>query len=224
MGLDLAQRYGAIAGDEVDHVCTGNSAYRAESLRRVGLFDEALGYAYDNDMSYRLRAAGYRLVMCREARSVHCWRQDMSGYLWQQYGVGYGRLDLVAKHPRRITGDDVSGLGMIAHAPAMLAALAALAAAGAVALAGGRWRPLAAAAGGLLALLAAERSAAGVRAAVRFRDPAGLVFAPAHLLRDAAWAAALATWTARRLTRRPSRPLDSMRRGGFGARRPVGDE
>jgi glycosyltransferase involved in cell wall biosynthesis len=61
MGLDLEQRYAAICGLETDHVCTGNSAYRAEALRRVGLFDEELGYGYDNDISYRLKGAGYRL-------------------------------------------------------------------------------------------------------------------------------------------------------------------
>ena len=33
------------------------------ALHRVGLFDEQLGYGYDNDMSYRLRAAGHRLQL-----------------------------------------------------------------------------------------------------------------------------------------------------------------
>ena len=62
MGLDLEQRYAAIDGDFSDHVCTGNTAYNAAALHQVGLFDERLGYGYDNDMSYRLRAAGYRLA------------------------------------------------------------------------------------------------------------------------------------------------------------------
>ena len=63
----------ALCGDREarrDHVCTGNTAYRARGARsRSGLFDEDLGYGYDNDMSYRLQAAGYRLVFCRDARS-----------------------------------------------------------------------------------------------------------------------------------------------------------
>ena len=33
MGLDLEQRYAAMAGSDTDHVCTGNSAYRADALR-----------------------------------------------------------------------------------------------------------------------------------------------------------------------------------------------
>src|SRR6185369_2985785 len=46
MSFDLAERYAAIRGD-TDHVCTGNSIYRAAALRRIGLFDESLGYGYD---------------------------------------------------------------------------------------------------------------------------------------------------------------------------------
>jgi glycosyltransferase involved in cell wall biosynthesis len=210
MGLDLEYRYSLIRGTRVDHICTGNSAYRRESLQEVGLFDETLGYGYDNDMSYRLAAAGYRLVFCRDARSVHLWRDDLPSYLVQQYGVGYGRLDLVARHRRRVGGDDVSGPLMILHAPAMLGAIASLTAAGLLGLAGARWRPAAACGAGLLALLGVERLVAGMHAAIRFRAPAALGFVPVHLLRDAAWVAALTVWSIRRARRRPSRPSDSM--------------
>lgn len=211
MGLDLEQRYGRIRGRQVDHVCTGNSAYRAEALHRVGLFDEGLGYGYDNDMSYRLAEAGCRLALCPDARSVHRWREGMAAYVRQQYGFGYGRLDLVAKHRRRLTGDDVSGFAMILHAPTMLAALSAGGAAGLLAAAGAPWAPAALAASGLAAILTLERLFAGVRAAVQFRDLAGLWFAPIHLCRDVAWAWALVVWTLRRLRGRASRPSDSMR-------------
>ena len=71
MGRDLEQRYRRIRGDEVDHVCTGNTAYRASALHQVGLLDETLGYGSDNDLSYRLTAAGHRLVFCRDAVSLH---------------------------------------------------------------------------------------------------------------------------------------------------------
>jgi glycosyltransferase involved in cell wall biosynthesis len=210
MGLDLERRYARIAGPAVDHVASGNTAYRVAALRAVGFLDESLGYGYDNDLSYRLTAAGHRLVLCRAARSVHRWRQTPRGYLVQQYGVGYGRLEVVARHPRRILGDDVSGPGMILHAPAMLAAWTLLGTAVVVGLAGGAWRPFGAASAAVAGVLALERMVAGVQAAARFRDPAGLGFAPVHLLRDTAWAAALGVWATRRLRGRPSRPSDSM--------------
>jgi GT2 family glycosyltransferase len=212
MGLDLEARYAAMSGTATGHVCTGNSVYRADALRAAGPFDEAFGYGADNDMSYRLRAAGYELRFRPGARAVHEWRSTLGSYLRQQYGVGYGRLDVVAKHPNRIAGDTVSRAPMMAHAPIMLAATAS-ALAWVVAMGAGwpgaaaGWLALA-----LVAGLAVERLGAGVIAAVRHRDPAGLLFAPVHLLRDLAWSAAIVVWSARRLARRASRPTDSMPR------------
>ena len=211
MGRDLEYRYSQIRGRYMDHVCTGNTAYRADLLREVGLFDESFGYGYDNDMSYRLGEAGYRLAFCRKARSIHRWRPRLTGYLTQQYGVGYGRLDLIRKHrARRIKGDDVSGLRMILHVPLMLLSMVALAASGAAALADLCWLAPALAGAGLLGLLAVDRLAAGLQAYARFDDPACLAFVPAHLLRDLIWVAALAMWCLRRVGRRPGRPRDSM--------------
>ena len=116
------------AGD-VDHVCTGNTAYRASALQSVDLLDEGLGYGYDNDLSYRLAARGHRLAYCPDALSTHHWREELHrNILRQQFGVGYGRLDVVARHPRRVRGDDVSGTVMMLHAPAMLIAWIFLAA------------------------------------------------------------------------------------------------
>jgi hypothetical protein len=211
MGLDLEQRYAAIRGDDTDHVCTGNAAYRLDALRRIGLFDERFGYGYDNDVSYRLRTAGYRLRFCRSAKSGHRWREGLSGYLVQQYGFGYGRLDLVAKHPDRLGGDAVSPAGMMAHPALMTVVLLTLAAAGVAAATDGPWRPLAGIAGMVLSGLALERLAAGWSAARRFGDSTPLVFPILHLARDLAWVAAIALWSARRLLGRPSMPRHSMR-------------
>ena len=211
MGLDLEQRYAAIAGPETTHVCTGNSAYRAEALKKVGLLDETFGYGYDNDLSYRLRAAGYRLIFCREAQSVHRWREGLIGYLGQQYGFGYGRIDLVTRHPGRIGGDSVSPAGMMSHP--ILMALAVLALLGGLlsAAVGGPWRPFAIASATLVAGLALERLAAGISATRRFRTLTPLVFPLLHLGRDLAWVAAIAVWVSRRLCRRRPSPAHSMR-------------
>lgn len=211
MSLDLEQRYAAIEGQETDQVCTGNAAYRTEALRRVGLFDESFGYGYDNDVSYRLIAAGYRLTFCRTARSVHRWREGLAGYVVQQYGFGYGRIDLVAKHPGRFHGDSVSRAGMMSHPLLMSLSVAGLASATTMAMTAGPWRAVAWGCGALIAGLMLERFAAGVAAARRFRDPASLVFPVLHLVRDLAWVAAIAMWLARRLGRRPSKPSHSMR-------------
>ena len=211
MGLDLDLRAARLPR-EVDHVCTGNTVYRKRALCAVGLFDESLGYGYDNCMSYRLGKAGYRLLRCPAATSVHRWRKHLWHYLLQQFGVAYGRLDLVAKYPERFSGDQVSGPGMILHAVAMSLALALLAVAALGACLGGEVGAPLALAFAIPAGLAAERCLAGLRAALRFRDPAGLLFPLAHFLRDAAWVAAVLVWLPRRAIRRARAPGHSMLR------------
>ncbi len=209
MGLDLEQRYARL-GEHVDHVCTGNTAYRSTALRAVGLADETLGYGYDNDLSYRLQAAGYRLVFCREARSRHRWREGLRGYLAQQYGFGYGRLDVVARHPTRCTGDAVSPIGMMAHPLVTSIALGLLAADVISALVWGAGSQLAGLGVGLLLLLAAERFIAGIRACKQFGSFVALAFPLVHFGRDVAWVAAVVMWAGRRLLRRPPAPAHSM--------------
>ncbi len=209
MGLDLEQRYTAISGD-TDHVCTGNTAYRTQALRRVGLFDESMGYGYDNDMSYRLRAAGYRLAICPRARAFHQWREGLIGYFVQQYGLGYGRLDVVARHRGRFTGDRVSPLPMMLHPIVMLLAAILFAASAAAFAADLPARAPVAVAAVLVGALALERLWAGGRAARQFRDRAAWLFPFFHLLRDLAWVAAMLVWMSRRAVGRQGRPSHSM--------------
>jgi hypothetical protein len=99
---------------------------------------------------------------------------------------------------------------MILHAGVMLGALGGLVAAGGLALAGAPWRPVVLGAGAGLVVLTLERALAGIRASVRFRDLAGLAFAPVHLGRDLCWAAAIVVWTLRRLGGQSPRPAHSM--------------
>ena len=207
MGLDLEQRYAAIHGADTDHVCTGNAVYRAAALHEVGLFDDTLGYGYDNDMSYRLAQRGYRLVICRNAQSRHHWRAGLLPYLAQQYGFGYGRIDLVAQHRWRFRGDAVSPPEMMLHPVLMLAALCAVVAGALV----GHVVVASVIAGLIVSGLLFERAVAGCRAAAAYRDPAGLAFPPLHLARDVAWTIAIVVWCARWIGSRPTRPAFSMR-------------
>jgi glycosyltransferase involved in cell wall biosynthesis len=207
MGLDLEQRYAAISGSETDHVCTGNVVYRAEALHAVGLFDENLGYGYDNDMSYRLARHGYRLRLCRDARSRHHWRSGLLPYLVQQYGFGYGRVDVVVRHRSRFTGDAVSPADMMLHPLLMLVAVSVMV----VGMLSGHLLAALAIAGLLVSGLVFERLIAGCRAAFVYRDAAPLAFPVLHIARDATWAAAIVVWCVRRIASTPTQPAFSMR-------------
>jgi cellulose synthase/poly-beta-1,6-N-acetylglucosamine synthase-like glycosyltransferase len=117
MGYDVEKRYDDIAGKYVTQVCTGDTAYRKSVLNKVGLFDPAFVYGYDNDMSYRLVGAGYKLVFRKDALCDHYWKTDAKSYISQQYRSAYGRLQLISKHRDKISGDSVSGLRMILQVP-----------------------------------------------------------------------------------------------------------
>jgi GT2 family glycosyltransferase len=170
-----------------------------------------MGYGYDNDMSYRLAQSGYRLIFCPGARAVHGWRDSLKGYLVQQYGLGYGRIDLVAKHPGRIAGDRVSPFTMMLHPLMMSVAVLAFAAATLLSLAGQPARALLIVSAVIVGALFCERVCAAGKAARRFGDRAVCLFPVIHLLRDLAWVAAMATWLLRRLVRRPAHFSHSMR-------------
>lgn len=209
--LDLRERYRALARREfTDHVCTGNSIYRTSALRALGGLDSSYGYGYDNDLSYRLGDAGHRLAFCPDATSWHRQRLSLPTFLRRQFGYGYGRLDLVARYPNRVGGDRVSGAGMILHAAGTALACGALVVAAGLALAGGPWPWPLAGALAVLGLLALERSVVGIGAALRHREPVGLLFPLAHLLRDLAWTSAITLWFLRRATGRSASPEQSM--------------
>lgn len=203
-GRDLEWRYARLPMN-TDHVCTGNTAYRASALHQAGLFDETLGYGYDNDISYRLVDRGYRLAFCRDATADHYWRDSLAGFCRQQFGVGYGRIDVVRTHPRRLTGDAVSRTFMMLHGPLTLAALV-------MAVLGFLAAPLGVAAGLLIASLAVERTWAGIRAWRLTDDRATLLFPVAHFARDLVWAWAILVWVARRVMCLERKPAHSMPR------------
>ena len=209
-GRDLEHRYSRIRGPLVNHVCTGNTAYLAHALHQVGLLDERMGYGYDNDLSYRLHSKGYKLAFCRDAVSVHCWREGLRGYLRQQFGVGYGRLDVLARHPRRLTGDDVSGTTMMLHGPAMSLALLMLATASLMAVIGAAWMLPVLGALLIIGALVVERLTAGIQAWRRTGDRAALAFPVTHVIRDVAWSAAIVIWVARWALKHDRAPGHSM--------------
>jgi cellulose synthase/poly-beta-1,6-N-acetylglucosamine synthase-like glycosyltransferase len=206
---DLRLRHGRLRNRTTDHVCTGNTLYRAAALEAVGPFEERLGYGYDNDMSYRLVIGGWSLRIVDSARAIHHWRESAAGYLRQQYGLAYGRLDVVARHPGRFAGDDVSGLRMTARAPLLLVALALLAC-GLLGIPGHGSGKASMAGALLVGALFADRVVAALEGWIGRGDRAALAFPWIHPLRDVAWAVALVAWCGRRLVGRPPRPGDSM--------------
>ncbi len=72
---------------EVKSVFRG--AYRREVFDEVGLYNEQLKRTEDNDMSYRIRQAGYKIYMDPSIRSEHFLRGSLRQMLAQKAGNGY---------------------------------------------------------------------------------------------------------------------------------------
>jgi glycosyltransferase involved in cell wall biosynthesis len=179
MGYEVESRFRK-APVEVDHLYTMNTAYRRSALEAVGLFNEEMRVGYDNDMSYRLKAAGYRLLLQKDARCRHLWRDDLGGYLKQQYLSAYYRLELLRTFGKAT--DDISGIGMVSQVPLTLLCL----------LLSPLFLPLL-----LLPFLA--QAPLTLRLAAEKREPAVLLLPPFLVLRNLVWIGAAFSWTAGRL-------------------------
>ena len=202
MGYDVEKRYDDIPGKYVTQVCTGDTAYRRVAVDKVGHFDPAFVYGYDNDMSYRLQKAGYKLVIRKDALCDHYWKADLKSYINQQYRSAYGRIQLIQRHKDKITGDSVSGPRMILQVP-MTLLLAFLLLAGTVTYFTGLtslllWGGLA-----LLCILLADRVAFTLSVLKKQKDLWAAFLPFVHLLRNLVWSWAFLIWAARQLRNKP---------------------
>jgi len=102
----------------VDAMGSANTAYRREALIKVGMIDEKMNIGYDHDIAQRLYAAGYLLILNKEAKCYHYWREDLKGYIKQQYGYAYSHLILAGKSGQMY--NRVSTLGMVLQVPITL--------------------------------------------------------------------------------------------------------
>ena len=66
-----------------------HGAYRREVFDSVGLFDETLRRTEDNELHYRLRKAGYSILLDPEITSSQYLRSTLRGLLGQKYANGF---------------------------------------------------------------------------------------------------------------------------------------
>jgi succinoglycan biosynthesis protein ExoA len=78
-------------------------AYKRETIRKVGPFDEELVRNQDDEYNFRLREMGGRILMTPDIRSRYYSRSSISG-LWRQYfQYGYWKVRVMQKHPRQMS-------------------------------------------------------------------------------------------------------------------------
>jgi succinoglycan biosynthesis protein ExoA len=73
--------------------------YRRAALERVGGFDPAMMHGEDEELNWRLRAQGYRVVLDSGMRFAYVNRGRWSGAFRQYRNYGAARVRVLRKHP-----------------------------------------------------------------------------------------------------------------------------
>lgn len=77
-------------------------AYRMETIRRNGSFDEEMVRNQDDEYNYRLLKNGGKILLSPDIRSRYFSRSSL-GKLWRQYfQYGYWKVRVLQKHPRQL--------------------------------------------------------------------------------------------------------------------------
>lgn len=89
-----------------------NVAIKREVFEKVGGFDESYRTASgeDNDLSYRILKAGYKIRFVPDALVAHYHTENLFKYLREQYRHAFWRMKLYKDHPEMIRGDDYTRL------------------------------------------------------------------------------------------------------------------
>jgi lipopolysaccharide/colanic/teichoic acid biosynthesis glycosyltransferase len=193
----------------IDFVDTYAAAYRRSALEAAGGFDERFRRATveDQDLSFRLVAAGHRLAYAPGAVVEHRHPERLASYVARKFRIGADKAALLRAMPGRWRGDDHTPLGQRLQ----LAALAPLA----LGLAAAAWCPARRLAplGALPFLAASAPFAWRVR-----RDPVlALAAVPLLLARAASLAAGLAVGTLAGRAARDAAPATLAPAGDPGA-------
>lgn len=84
----------------VDTVYMGG--WPREVFRRIGLFDEEMVRNQDDELNYRLRSRGGKILLSPKIRSQYYNRSSLRA-LWRQYfQYGYWKVRVMQKHPRQM--------------------------------------------------------------------------------------------------------------------------
>ncbi|MBI5178294.1 MAG: glycosyltransferase family 2 protein [Nitrospinae bacterium] len=118
---EILHRHSAMRG-AVDYLGSFNCSYRRSVLEQAGGFDERFktASAEDNDLSYRVRDAGHRLVFEPSAAVDHFHEELAPQYLRRQYNHGVWRVLLYRLHRGRMKGDKYAGLADLIQPPLAL--------------------------------------------------------------------------------------------------------
>jgi len=105
---EIMYRHKQLMPDEPKVLGSYNFAVLRHVFQNIDGFDEGYRTASgeDNDLSYRLIGAGYKIVFARNALVDHHHPESMKRYLYEQYRHGFWRAKMYREHPQMSQGDD----------------------------------------------------------------------------------------------------------------------
>lgn len=110
VGYDIGYRHRSM-GYYIDFIGSYSAAFRKSILVEVGQFDEFFtsADAEDNDLSYKIRKRGYKLVYEPEGWVWHKHPSVLLLFLKKQFRRATWRIPLYKRHPTKMRGDKYAG-------------------------------------------------------------------------------------------------------------------
>lgn len=179
--VEYEERYARMARlERIDFVDTYAAAYRRAVLDAVGGFDERyrLPSTEDQELSFRVVAAGHALVFAPAARVAHLHADTLLGYARKKFKIGRFKVATLRRHPSKAARDSHTPLSLKAQVVLAPATLSAAVAAVGLSLTSPLAAP-AAWAGALAGAGAFAATCAPLTLRVLRRDPAVALAAPA---------------------------------------------
>lgn len=106
--LEIEDRYDRMRKREnIDFIGSYAAAYRKDILLKFGGFDESFPMASgeDPEISFKLAAAGHKMVFNEKAIVYHNHVSTLRGYMRQKFWRACWRVLLYRKHPEKMTGE-----------------------------------------------------------------------------------------------------------------------
>lgn len=127
---EFEERYRMMARlNSIDFIDTYAAAFRRSVLEEAGGFDTSFPVPNneDVDLSYRIAAAGHRMVFAPAAVVEHRHRPSLAGYFRLKVGRGYWRMKVYRRYPGKAAGDSYTPWTMQVQLAAAAGGVAALA-------------------------------------------------------------------------------------------------
>jgi len=126
---EFEERYRLMARlPSIDFVDTYAAAFRRSVLEEAGGFDTSYPVPNneDVDLSFRIAAAGHRMVFAPAAVVAHRHRPTLAGYFALKVGRGYWRMKVYRRYPGKAAGDSYTPATLKVQLVTMAAALVVL--------------------------------------------------------------------------------------------------